>query len=333
MLSYQKPNLPIPPREVLERFDVQEPLDTRFQSCARLLQAVWRGRKGFAVGSYSRGTENPRILGSRLDSSAARAGVNYLRPDIAKLVRREMAYRERGALIDEARAWENLLSSSALVFNLFGPMKLDLVLAKKVLKAAFGIDAKQVEAVHFETSPGRGDDAYIGDHTALDVLIAYTGKDAKSGFIGIEVKYSESRPGTATPVKERHLEVARRSKLFVDPDDSALHQAPLRQFYAEHTLCYSMVHERRHFDRGAFVVVSPTLNHEMAATIETYRRHLDPAGSNSLPFGVVSLESIVAAISDAGETDLARKLDERYLDLSPIFDLIDDWEPQFAAVS
>ncbi len=49
MLSYQKPNLPIPPREVLERFDVHEPIDTRFQSCSRLLQAVWRGRKGFAV--------------------------------------------------------------------------------------------------------------------------------------------------------------------------------------------------------------------------------------------------------------------------------------------
>ncbi len=332
MLNYQKPNLPIPPREVLERFDVHEPVDTRFQSCSRLLQAVWRGRKGFAVGSYSSGKESARQLGSRLDSSAARAGVNYLRPDIAKLVRRELAYRERGALIDEARAWENLLSSSALVFNLFGPMKLDFALAKKVLKEAFALDAKQIDGVYFETSPGRGDDAYIGDYTALDVLIAYTGRDGKSCFIGIEVKYAESRPGSATPVKDRHLEVARRSKLFIDPDAASLHQAPLRQFFAEHALCYSMVYEQRHFDRGTFVIVSPTLNHEMAVTIEAYQRHLDPAGGNALPFGVVSLESIVAAISDAGEADLARKLDERYLDFSPIFDLIDDWEPQFEIV-
>ncbi|WP_366929980.1 hypothetical protein [Mesorhizobium sp.] len=329
MLPYQQPGLPIPPRDVLERFDVHEPLDTRFQSCARLLQAVWRERKGFDVGSYARADAVPRVLGSRLHTSAARAGVNYLRPDIAKLVRREMAYRERGALIDEARALENLLSSSALVFNLFGPMKLDLALAKKVLRTAFGVKAKQVDGVYFETSPGRGDQAYIGDYTALDVLIAYTGEDGKSGFLGVEVKYSECRPGTSTPVKDRHLEVARRSNLFIDPDDGSLHQAPLRQFFAEHTLCYTMVHERPHFARGTFVVVSPSLNHEMAATIEAYKRHLSPSGADVLPFGVVSLEAMVAAIFDAGEAELGRRLDERYLDFRPIFDLIEEWEPQF----
>ncbi len=70
----------------------------------------------------------------------------------------------------------------------------------------------------------------------------------------------------------------------------------------------------------------------MAATIEAYRRHLGSAGGNALPFGVVSLESILAAISDAGDAELARKLDERYFDFSPIFDLIDDWATQFEIV-
>ena len=253
--------------------------------------------------------------------------MNYLRPDIAKLVRRELAYRERGALIDEARILENLLASSAMVFNLFGPMKLDGKLALAVLRAAFGIDATKVDGVFFETSPGRGDAAYIGDHTALDALIAYTAVDGKPCFVGIEVKYAESRPTNATPIRDRHLEVARRSGLYHDPDDVSLSQAPLRQFFAEHSLCYTMVHEQRHFARGRFVVVSPTLNHEIASVIEAYQRHLDPSERNALPFAHVSLESIVAAIHDAGEVDLGRALDERYLDFSPVYDLIDDWEP------
>nr|WP_145970987.1 hypothetical protein [Mesorhizobium sp. M4B.F.Ca.ET.089.01.1.1] len=257
--------------------------------------------------------------------------MNYLRPDIAKLVRRELAYRERGALIDETRAWENLLSSSALVFNLFGPLKLDLALARTVLMSAFGINAKTVNGIFFETSPGRGDNSYIGDHTALDILVAYTDGDDRSAFIGIELKYSECYSGTATPVKDRHLEVARRSRLFVDADDTALHRAPLRQFFAEHCLCQSMVYERHHFDRGMFAVVFPTLNHEIRTTIEAYQCHLDVAGSEALPFRAVSLESMVAAICDAGEVGLARTLDERYLDFGPVYDLIDDWEPTFRA--
>jgi len=205
---------------------------------------------------------------------------------------------------------------------------LDAALSKKVLRQAFGVKVKQVDGVYFETSPGRGDESYIGDHTALDVLIAYTGEDGKACFLGIEVKYSECRPGASTPVKERHLDVARRSKLFLDPENGSLHQAPLRQFFAEHTLCYTMVHERHHFDRGAFVVVSPSLNQEMAAAIDRYKGHLAPICADVLPFSVVSLEAVVAAISDAGDADLARRLHDRYLDFGPLFDLIDEWHPE-----
>ena len=74
MLPYHRPTLPIPPREILERFEVHEPLDTRFQSCSRLLQSVWRGRRGYGVGSYTNGQQISRFLGSRLEPAAARAG-------------------------------------------------------------------------------------------------------------------------------------------------------------------------------------------------------------------------------------------------------------------
>lgn len=105
-----------------------------------------------------------------------------------------------------------------------------------------------------------------------------------------------------------------------------MHQAPLRQFFAEHALCYTMVHERHHSDRGVFVVVSPSLNQEMAAAIDRYKGHLAPLSADVLPFSVVRLEAVVAAISDAGDTDLARRLHDRHLDFGPLFDLVDEWD-------
>lgn len=326
-MSLSSSTVPIPPRDILRRFIVDEPFDTRFQSCARLMQSIWRQRRGFPAGEYLRPGEMPLKLGSRLASSAARAGFNYLQPETARLVRRELAYRERGALIDEARVWENLLSSAALVFNLFAPLKLDFLAAKSILNSLLPLDIASVTAVRFESSPGRGDERFIGDGTAFDVTVAYVAKDGANCFLGIEVKYSESSPTSATPVKPRLVEVAELSQMFINAKSAALQRPPLRQFYAEHSLCYSLVHEHREFDRGRFIVIAPSLNHEMSAAIHNYRNQLAESGSKSIPFDVVSLERLVGAMADNGLPELARSLDERYLNFDPIFDLIDDWEP------
>lgn len=214
-----------------------------------------------------------------------------------------------------------------MTFNVLGLLKLNHSLAKAVLKQVLAIDAALIDGVYFETSPGRGSDDYIGDHTALDALIAYRESDGETGFVGIEVKYAEAPTSTATPAKPRLLELASKSGLFKDASAPELQQSSLRQFFAEHVLCYSMVHEQRLFDRGRFIVIAPTMNHEIQSALEAYQAHLDPAHRGLLPFKVVSLEAVVAAICDAGELELARLLDERYLDFGPVYDLIDDWIP------
>ena len=43
----------------------------------------------------------------------------------AHLARREIAYQETGALIDQRRLYGNLLSSMPLAFNLFAPLRLN----------------------------------------------------------------------------------------------------------------------------------------------------------------------------------------------------------------
>ena len=145
------------------------------------------------------------------------------------------------------------------------------------------------------------------------------------------MKYAESFPATATPVKPRLLEVAELSGTYVDASRPELHRPPLRQFFAEHNLCYAMVHERRDFDRGRFVLIAPTMNHEMATVVQAYRGHLATSAPEAIPFDVVSLERLVAAMADCGQAEVARSLDERYLDFGPVYNLIDDWTPHAAA--
>lgn len=266
-----------------------------------------------------------------MTTSDARSGANFLTPGIAKLVWRELAYRERGALFDEERLWGNLLSSSALVFNLFAPLKLDLSLARKVLRAAFKLDVKTVAAVYFETSPGRGDERFIGDATALDVLIVYTDSKCASAFVGIEVKYAETTPANASPVKARLAEVAAASGLFRDASDPALHRPPLRQFFAEHSLCATMTKQKGgEFERGSFIVVLPALNAEIDGAVRTFRSHLSERSSDVLPFSCVSVESIIEAMASSGEKAISAAFHERYLDQRRLVDLIEGWAPPAA---
>jgi hypothetical protein len=49
-------------------------------------------------------------------------------------VRREIAYREIGAVIEVGRFWGNLLASQPLTFSLFGPLKQNLALATAALR-------------------------------------------------------------------------------------------------------------------------------------------------------------------------------------------------------
>ena len=114
-------HLPLIPANVLKKHRVHEPLDTRFRSAARLLQALWREDQDLPIGSYINEDGKRRKLGSRISEAAGKTGGNFLTPEIAHTARREAAYREIGALIDADRLATNLLSSMPLTFNLLSP--------------------------------------------------------------------------------------------------------------------------------------------------------------------------------------------------------------------
>jgi hypothetical protein len=156
-------HLPLIPESVLRKHHVHQPFDTRFRAAARLLQAMWRSDRQLPAGTYSRADGKPQKLGSRITPAAGRAGENFLSPDIAALVHREVCYREIGAMIDEERLFTNLLSSMPLVFNLFGPMRLDLKLATRVIISLVPGFNGTVTQVLFEHAPSRSNPAFTDD--------------------------------------------------------------------------------------------------------------------------------------------------------------------------
>lgn len=318
--------LPIVPADVLRRFNVDEFADGRFTACARLLQSIWRDRRGLEPGRHRGTGGRSRKLGSRLSPSVARTGVGFLAPDIAKITRREVAYREIGALIEERRLWENLLSSQGLTFNLFARASADRAYATRLFATLFPDLIADVTGFAFEHSPGRGDPRYLGDYSAFDLFVWGVGPDGEPTFAAIEVKYSETMRRPSRGTNPRSRELARAYALHHDPEAPGLLAEPLSQLTTEHLLAAVIKDQLGRGARGAFATIAPADNREAWTAIDLYRASL--AGEpDHVAFVPMTLEAVIAAVRSTGDADLADALYERYADFTPVHALIDDWQP------
>jgi hypothetical protein len=302
--------LPLVPRQILRAHKVYEPFDTRFRAAARLLQALWREDEKLLIGSYSNKQGRSRKLGSRLTAKAGESGRNFLSPDTARMVHREIAYREIGAFIDEDRLRTNLLSSMPLAFNLFAPLKRNLTLATRVMGHLLPDFAGEITQIVFEHAPGRGNPTYTGDHTAFDVLLRYRTPVGRTGCIAIEIKYSESMQEPVPVFHGRYLALIPDSGLYHDPTESALRTNPLQQLCREHLLAQTMV-ERGLYDEAMFLVIAPRLNYHAQQAAGAYRDKLaDPTGK--VPFQAATLETVIDTLAAVGDPALATALHARY---------------------
>ncbi len=311
------PFVPLLPPELLSRHYCHEPQDTRFRAAARLLQALWRETQGHPCGRILDTAGKLRRLGSRLTDPVARTGANLVDPTLAPLVRREIAYREIGALIETERLWSNLLASQPLTFSLFGPLKRNPALATPVLARLFPDLVGTVTDILFEHSPGRADPAYTGDNTAFDVLIRCTTPAGRRAFVAIEIKYSEAPGGITAPQTEIYTALSRTAGIYRDPDGPALRTGGLEQFWRQQLLATAML-ERGLYDEGRVVVVAPAANRECQIALTRYAAQLTTAEPAAARFEVLTLEALVAALAATGLERHAGLLVERYLDFAPV---------------
>jgi hypothetical protein len=317
--------LPIIPRAVLTRYKVCEYFDNRFRSCARLLQAKWREQQDLPIGTYTDNNGRRRAIGSLISKTAAEEGRNFLTPEIAEVVRLEMAYQEAGALIDQNRLYGNLLSSMPLCFNLFAGLRNDLTLAARILRSIIPtIDLKEVHHVWFEHSPGRQDPTLTGDRSAFDVAFVYERSDGQTGLIGIEVKYSESGNEPAPPeLNPRYEELSQASGLYKEPAHAALRVNPFQQLFREHLLAQAAV-MRGDYAEAYFVQIAPRHNHLIQNAATLYQGFLAPVGDTQVPFVNIELEQVIEAYGWAGEHGLATALWQRYCDWWSIDEVVRD---------
>lgn len=307
--------LPIVPVDVLKAHRVYEKFDNRFRSCARLLQTLWRERQELPIGTFEDRAGRKRRIGSLIAASAADEGRNFLSPAIAGLARLEMAYQERGALIDQNRLFGNLLSSMPLAFNLFSPLRFDPDLAARVIRSLIpDIDLRAVQHIWFEHSPGRQDVSLTADRSAFDVAIVYERSDGERGFVGIEIKYSESGQEPAPPeLNPRYDELAPASGLYKEPHHAALRVNPLQQLFREHLLAQASL-MRGDYAESYFMLVAPRHNHLIQQSAELYAAFLAEPRHGQTRFVNVHLEQMIEAYGWAGEQAFATALHDRYVD-------------------
>ena len=317
-------NLPLVPDDVLQSHDVHEKYGTRFRSCARLLQAIWREEQGLPIGTLVGKNDDKRKMGSLIDGKTAAKGRNFMTPGIADMTRREVAYQESGALIEQGRLYGNLLSSMPLTFNMFAPLKFDMKLAAQVVRSLVpDIDLKTVTKVLFEHSPGRRNDNLTGDRTAFDVAIIYERGDGKTGFVGIEIKYSESMFEAApSELNPRYETLAPSSGLFKDPMSAVLRTNPIQQLFRQHLLAYAAL-ERSDWAEARFITIGPRHNLPVQHASKLYAAHLDNKGDIKVPFQSIELEQFIEALGWAGEQDYAAALHDRYTDWTKLDPLVE----------
>jgi len=312
--------VPFIPEKTLRQFKVYDSGDDRFRSAARLRQALFREENSWPIGRYTTSKGTKRKMGNYLGEAAADEGANFISPEIAKLARREVAYREDGALFDTVRLRTNLLSSQPAVFNFFGGMKLDLDLATASLQSIASDFIGEVTDVLFEHSPGRRHPAFTNDRTAFDVLIKCTTVQHQNGFVAIELKYSETMQEPPADLRPRYDELSRLSGLYKDPDHPALRSNPLQLLWRQHLLSRAMIMNGL-YTCGRFIVVAPSYNFHVQDAVNEYRQHL-AVSEGTVEFDMVSFEDLTKCIARAGGEEISRSLHARYCDFKAVDALI-----------
>lgn len=290
--------------------------DTIYQDMLRRKQIAWRERRGYGASTktYIRKVSTGDGLkemtstkpGNYLDEEGIALRYNFLTPVIERLVEEELASaKKNGKRIGDSRIWEDLLSSKALCFNLFGELKYDLDLATEVFSSLFPF-VGSVTGITFEEPSGED---LTGEHLAFDVFVEYNSIDREKCFMGIVVKYQESMREASKKKtdasffmhKDTFQKIYRKSGVFVPGAEKMLQSFPIRQLWMYHILALSIL-QKNDYEDGCFVFLCPGDNLSCIEMYIDYRRFLvseDPAVSKIMLRDIDSFVDMLESFSDA----------------------------------
>jgi len=132
--------------------------------------------------------------GHWLDSTAEKAGLNFIVPEAHESAKTRMS---QGKGVAPQRTFGNMLSSQAMCFNLFAPLAQDKTLAAKVLGQFIG-NISTVRDIKIEYTPNN---EIFGDQTSrggvdCDVFLDCLDRDGKPVVVTLETKFVENEFST-----------------------------------------------------------------------------------------------------------------------------------------
>lgn len=297
--------------------------DNKYQAYYRYLQSLWRKSHNIPV-KKDIGQSDNDVYGNYTSDPEA----NFMTDGIRALVNQELSPKNKGdRLIEETRLRTNLLSSQPLCFNLFGELKLNPEKALQFFNLLYDNYFKSIDNIEFEYNPARRDSRLTGDRSAFDVFVEYTSVAGKRGFIGIEVKYSESLNEGAKTVKDildkqfcdeprtrrdRYRELS--AGLFSEESFKILEQLPAFQIWRDHLLAVSMCKAfPEKYDEGVFLFLAPYSSQNCRDGVEKYKNLLLKDEGVESHFCHAWLEEYIDALEDVFNEDWTKDMKMRYL--------------------
>ena len=270
---------------------------TEFRRSLRYHQARWREANGHPIGTQPivpKTGKDVRPVGSRLPLGYAKqTGANFVTSAALKAARARTSVIEHDQSFDHQGLWADLLSSTAMSFNLFGDLAADLELADRTVHTWWPDTPGTVSAVRFEHSPGRLDMEYIGSLVSFAVAFIIDLGDGSRGILAMAAKYHDRiQPHTPKPVRlQRYLDVTERSGAF-RPGAVDGRRSDLVVTWLEHLLMLSMMqHPSGIWRWGRYVVVHPEGNSDYAEGCSRYRGLL----TDESTFGSATIEQLLDA--------------------------------------
>jgi hypothetical protein len=294
----------------------RRPEMTEFRRRVRYRQSQWREAQGHPIGSQpilpKPGGGAVRLVGSRLPLTYAReTGANFVTAHALDAAKGRTSNIEPHQSFDHQGLWADLLSSSAMAFNLFGGLAADLRQADRAVNAWWPDAPGTVSEVRFAHSPGRFDPAYLNSLRAFDAAFILDLDDGTRGIVGLDIKYHErTKPETPKPSNlRRYLEVAERSGVFESgATDAVKGKTDLAVMWLEHLLLMSMLqHASGTWSWGRYVVVHPAGNTDFADACNRYRDLL----ADHSTFSSITVEDLLDAGALPART--ATALRNRYI--------------------
>lgn len=300
--------------------------DNMYQSYYRYLQSLWRESNNIPV-KKNDGQSDKDVYGNYTSDPRA----NFMTEGIRALVDYELAPENKGdRLIEEKRLRSNLLSSQPLCFNLFGELKLHLDKATQFFNTLYDNYFKSIDKIEFEYNPARRDSRLTGDRSAFDVFVEYTSVEGRKGFIGIEVKYSETLNEGADSVndilnkqfcneprtrRDRYRELSQ--DLFSEGSFPTLEQLPAFQIWRDHLLAVSMCEAfPEKYDEGVFLFLAPYSNKKCRDGVVKYKKLLlNTDTCVDSHFCYAWLEEYIETLEKVFEADWTKEMRARYLGL------------------